>query len=147
MLSAYFLPSFSRDREANQESTRALRLWDFENAPKEDTNWLKYTLARREIYELEKSSTPGRLRHTTSSCSWLRFQMAKNQSRCVTLLSARESIVFLGKIAIANVKQSGGSLAHTNKLDRQPVECHLENSRKSRYQLIYQLSEKAGSKV
>ena len=64
--------------------------------------------------------------------------MAKNQSRCVTLSSARESIVFLGKIAIANVKQSGGSLAHTNKLDRQPVECHLENSRKMRYQLIYQ---------
>jgi len=73
--------------------------------------------------------------------------MAKNQSRCVTLLSARESIGFLGKIAIANVKQSGGSLAHTNKLDRQLVECHLENSRKSRYQLIYQLSKKAGSKV
>jgi len=34
-----------------------------------------------------------------------------------------------------------------DKLNRQPVECHLKNGQKSRYQLIYQLSEKAGSEV
>jgi hypothetical protein len=56
-------------------------------------------------------------------CSWLWFQMAKNQRYCVPLFSVCESIVFLGSIAIANVKQSGGPLAHTKQI--RPPTCRM----------------------
>ena len=58
MLSAYSYLPFPETGKPTKSLHERCVSGISENAPKEDTNWLKYTLARREIYELEKKFDP-----------------------------------------------------------------------------------------